>query len=82
MSLIEILENVIDRETFLEFIKALIEDREKADTEIIRKKKLNTYDPIWDRSGEWENGEIAGYLKAASSWAEARKEQRMPGNPT
>jgi hypothetical protein len=46
MTLIEKLENVVDPDTFLVFVKALIEDREKDDAEISRKKKLNIYDPI------------------------------------
>ena len=81
MSLIEKLDNVVDRDTFLIFVKALIDDREKAEAEIIRKKKLNIYDPIWDNS-VWQNGTIDAYLEAASAWAEAVKEERMPENPT
>ncbi len=81
MSLTEKLENVVDCDTFLEFVKALIEDWEADEAEIISKKKLNIYSPAWDNS-EWQNGSIGQYLEAASAWAEAIKEERMPENPT
>lgn len=81
MSLTEKLENVVDCDTFLEFVKALIEDWEADYAEIIRKKKLNFYSPVGDNS-EWQNGSIGQYLEAASAWAEALKKERMPENPT
>ena len=81
MSLLEKLENVTDRNTFLEFVKALIEDWEADKAEIIQKKKQNIYDPIWNNS-EWQNGSIGQFLEASSAWAEAIKEERMPENPT
>lgn len=81
MSLSKKLENVVDHDTFLEFVKALIEDWEADEAEIIRKKKLNIYDSVWDDS-DWQNESIGRYLEAASAWAEAIKEERMPENPT
>ncbi len=46
MSLTEKLENVVDRDTFLEFVKALIEDWKKDQANIERRKDVNTYRPL------------------------------------
>jgi hypothetical protein len=81
MSLREKLDNVTDFDTFLEFVKALIEDWEAEEAEIDRQKKLNIYNPMYTAQ-EWQNGSIGQYLDAASAWAEAVKDERMPENPT
>jgi hypothetical protein len=77
MSLTEKLERVIDREPFLDFVKVLIEDWEKDEAEIIKKKKLGIYSSVRDNSDR-QSGTRGAYLEAASAWAEAIKEKRMP----
>jgi hypothetical protein len=66
MSLNEKLENVIDCDTFLEFVQALADDWENERAGTQKKKNLNAYDPVGDDSG-WQNGTIGQYLAAASA---------------
>lgn len=80
MSLLEKLENVTDLDTFLEFVKALIEDWEADEAEIIRRKKLNIYNP-WDNS-EWQNGTIGQFLESAATWAVDSNNQKESETPT
>jgi hypothetical protein len=58
------LENVVDRESFLNFVRALAEDR--------REKAANEKaDPYGGQpGGGWENSTIEAYLSAAVAWAE------------
>ncbi|HEY6073220.1 MAG TPA: hypothetical protein VIV15_07490 [Anaerolineales bacterium] len=80
MSTFEKLENVTDRDSFLVFVKALIEDWDADEAETLRKKKLNIYDPIWDNS-EWQNGSIGRFLEAATRWAEDVNKEGFPETP-
>lgn len=65
MSLIEYLENVQDKETFIEFVNALIEDRSNAEN--IEQENIKNY-----KSGtaalNWHNTNIESYLQAALVW--------------
>ncbi|NMB69420.1 MAG: hypothetical protein GYA20_11740 [Chloroflexi bacterium] len=81
MSLLEKLERVTDRDTFLEFVKALVEDWEADEAETIRKKKLNIYNPRGDNS-EWQNGTIGQFLESAAAWAVDSNSERMSETPT
>ncbi len=76
----ELLEGVNDRDSFLEFVKALIEDR-KAELE---DEKSNPGSPIGPGSRGWENGTIENYLDASVAWVEAwnGKEGEVPKEPT
>ena len=77
MSLREKLENVTDRETFLEFVMALIADWEHDQARINDLKAKSAYNPVWDNS-EWQNGSIGQYLEAASAWIEVRNSLDQP----
>jgi hypothetical protein len=76
MNLKDKLDRVSDRNSFLEFVKALIEDWNENEKKIEEKKKQNLYSPTWDDS-EWQNGTIGSYLEAATAWAEAFRENRL-----
>ncbi len=81
MALKEKLENVIDQSSFLEFVKALIEDWDRNEVEIERKKSANLYSKIFDDS-EWESGTIGSYLEAALAWFEDKNQKGPIKNPT
>jgi hypothetical protein len=71
--LIEQLEAVVDRESFLTFVKALIADREGE----VQKEQENPSSPWGAGANGWENGTIEGYLEAAVAWAEDSREQPL-----
>ena len=77
-SLTEKLGNVVDRETYLEFVRALIDDWEKDVARINDLRDKNAYNPGWDNS-EWQNSSISQYLEAASAWVDTGK---LPDQPT
>jgi hypothetical protein len=78
--LIEKLEAVVDRESFLVFVKALIADREDE----VKKEKVNPSSPWGAGTNGWENGTIERYLDAAVAWAEDSRGQPLglPGEPS
>ena len=64
MNLIEYLENVNDRETFIEFVNALVEDRSRA--EKIEQQNIENF-----RGGKalgWHNTNIESFLQSALVW--------------
>ena len=65
----EKLELVTNRESFLEFVRALIEDRkdEKA------KERVKPSNPYGQGANGWENTTVEDYLEAALAWAEATR---------
>ncbi len=81
MTLIEKLENVVDQSTFLEFVRALIEDWNRNEAEIERKRNANLFSPSFDDS-EWESGTIGRYLEAALAWFEDKNQKRPIKNLT
>jgi hypothetical protein len=78
--LIEKLEAVVDRESFLMFVKALIADR----ADQIKEENENPGSPWGAGANGWENGTIEGYLAAAVAWAENSQGQPlgMPREPS
>jgi len=57
---------VVDRESFLAFVKALIADRED---EVSKEKEKPS--GAWGAGANgWEHGTVEGYLEAAVAWAE------------
>ena len=65
MSLVDYLENVKDKETFVEFINALIEDRSKA--ERLEQQNIENYKSAGAALG-WHNTNIESFLQAALVW--------------
>lgn len=61
MKLQESLENVNDRESFVRFVKLLIEDRRES----VALTKQNPEKYQWVSALGWENGSIENYLDAA-----------------
>lgn len=57
---------VCDEKSFLEFVKDLIADRERA----IEAEKQNPSTPYGPDAGGWENVSIEHFLEAAVAWAE------------
>ena len=62
----EKLEAVVDRDSFLAFVKALVADREDE----AAKEKENPSSPWGAGANGWEHRTIEGYLEAAVAWAE------------
>ncbi|MGE0872485.1 MAG: hypothetical protein AB7P03_28275 [Kofleriaceae bacterium] len=58
------LQTVCDRESFFDFVRALIEDR------IAKAKDEHRY-PYGGQPDGWESSTIEGFLEAALAWAEA-----------
>ena len=73
--LVNKLEQVTDRYSFLVFVKALIEDRkdEKA------KELITPSSPYGPGANGWENGTIEDFLEAALAWAEVTKMGQSQG---
>ena len=66
MKLHEQLERVVDQESFLAFVRALVQDRASA----VQAESKNAASPYGLDAGGWENTSIESFLKAAISWAE------------
>ena len=60
------LECVKDEATFLEFVRALVKDRE----EEIAQEGIRPSPPFGPGARGWENGTIEAFLEAAAAWAE------------
>jgi hypothetical protein len=76
---------VHDRESFLEFVRSLVADREAA----VEAEKRNPTDPrilgLAPDAGGWYNFTIEAYLNAALSWAEDThmgESQGLPAGPS
>lgn len=61
MTLGDYLDNVHDRESFLDFVWALMRDREES----IKAEKINPSSPYGPDTGGWENIYIETFLSAA-----------------
>ena len=72
---------VHDRESFLEFVRALAEDR-RASVAAEREAPSSPYGP---QAGGWENLTIEDFLEAAVAWAESSgmgESQGLPPGPS
>ena len=65
MDLCDLVDRVVDRKTFFEFLSALIADREDE----VEKEKRNPSSPFSPGVNGWENGSIETFLDAALAWA-------------
>ena len=71
----ELLDLVIDRDSFIQFLDALISDREKAESiENDNPKKYR-----WSGANSWQNTTISSFLEAASVYF-MEESQRHNGN--
>jgi hypothetical protein len=79
--LIDKLAKVIDAESFLDFVRALIADREAA---VAAERTQPRSPPYGPDAGGWENDRIEAYLFGASAWAESTdfgvRQGLAPGN--
>jgi len=66
MNLDELLEKVTSKETFLQFVKALKEDKIDED----EKEKIKPSSPYSSESNGWENATIPTFLDAVESFGE------------
>ncbi len=64
MSLVNYLENVTDKKTFIEFVNALIEERSKA--EKLEQRDAEIYK--FEGALGWQNTNIESYLQSAVVW--------------
>ena len=71
----ELLEKVISRDTFFDFLKALEMDKRDED----EKEKIQPSSAYSSGHNGWENGTIANYLEAM--WAGSR-DNNLPEEPT
>ncbi len=63
----DILEAVNDERTFLEFVRALHEDR----ADEVQKEKASRSNPYGLDANGWENSTIEQFLASAIAWAES-----------
>jgi hypothetical protein len=61
----DMLTNVSDEKSFLEFVEALISDRKRA-AETKKEKPSSSWGPD---AGGWENTSIETFLESAAAWA-------------
>ena len=61
-------DNVHDEKSFREFLRALMQDRVKADA------NPDSYSPYGANGQGWENDTITDFLESAIAWAEASEE--------
>lgn len=66
---------VVDRETFFEFVAALVTHRETA----AQAEAASPAPPYGPDAGGWENVTIEAYLEACVAWA---RESRLPMEPS
>lgn len=59
--------SVVDRETFLLFLRELARDREMA----VARERAKPSSPYGPDAGGWENTSIEAYLESCAAWAEA-----------
>jgi hypothetical protein len=77
LDLHELLDQVNDRDSFFEFVRALVRDRE----EEVARERVSPSSPYGPGANGWENGTIEAYLDAAMSWAKSTDMGRTQGVP-
>jgi hypothetical protein len=78
MALFHYLEDVRDRRSFVEFVRALAAEREKAE-------EMERADPVRYQLGgalDWQNGNISGFLWAALAEVENDPEDGLEPEPS
>ncbi len=65
--LYQLADNVETEQDFLNFVEALMEDRNDEE----KKEKVNPSSPYSPGVNGWENGDIVSYLDAALAWGQA-----------
>jgi hypothetical protein len=80
MELHDYLDRVVDRTTFLDFVEALVDDRQDE----VAKEKDRPSNPHGPGASRWQNGTIEDFLFAALRWAddEEDEEEGLPEQPT
>ena len=73
-----LLEKVVDKQTFIEFVQALAEERERAQE--IEHTHPNLY--IMDGALGWKNGDISSFLSAALECFMAQPVSYSEQNPS
>ena len=77
----QMLDSVVDEETFIRFIEALAADH----ADEVEKETVNPSSPYGPGANGWENGTIEGFLESASAWAEESRNglpsYDKPSNP-
>jgi hypothetical protein len=74
----ELADAVCDDKSFIEFVVALIRDREHS----VEAEKQNPSSPYGPYAGGWENTSISSFLDAAVGWAEGSQFGSIPAtNP-
>jgi hypothetical protein len=76
----EKLELVIDRESFFDFVSALIADRQDEEA----KERKNPSNPYGPGANGWEHTTMGGFLEAALAWAKDTnmgETQGLPAEP-
>jgi hypothetical protein len=77
----DLLDQVVDRASFLAFVRALIADR----VDEVEKGRVQPSSSWGPGANGWENGTIEQYLCAALRWAEATRmgeTQGLPADPS
>lgn len=69
---------VTDRESFVVFVNALVEDR--ANAESLEKENPDKY--RWGGAGGWQNSAISTYLECALAGAEAQDDWGLTSQPS
>src|ERR1700680_1477541 len=80
MGLHDYLDLVVDQATFLNFVQALIADREDE----VGKERERPSSPYGPGANGWENGTIESFLFAALRWAEDSNDRKdgLPEQPS
>jgi len=77
----DLLDEVVDRESFLRFVRALIADRRAAGSDV----EGHSGEPRHDEYSDWQSDTIDDFLEAASRWADDTdmgQTQGLPAEPS
>lgn len=77
----DLLDEVNDQESFLRFVRALIEDRLEDEA----KEQLQPSSSWGSGANGWKNGSVVAFLEAATRWAEDSdmgERQGLPPGPS
>lgn len=76
----DLLDQVVDRESFLVFARALMNDRANE----VQREKISPSKPYGSGHNGWQNGSIEAYLECCIAWTEAwiGREHELPREPS